>query len=1051
MSNEALIKLAVDRASVSIVKNQINQFVNDYVSQIKTADKSWDLVSTQIKNVGKNMVSLNFSVKNAAGEVRTLGGEFNKIFAGTRGVNGLFGQNAEQIKGSVQNFRTLKEEAKKSNDSIIANIKSLDVMKLALRALIVAPVWQIIRSGMQSVEQAVDSVIKRYEDLDAGMTKVMAVTERGINNQKLLYNELEGSVRSYYTTSIASMKDITDAMYELGSAGRSSSEMMAGFSHIMSLSLASYTDITTIAKTVSSTLNIFGEDFKNIGNIEKQTAYITDMLTDTWKKHQIEVSEVSQAMSYLGPVAAASGAKFEELLAAVGSMADVGLRGAKGGRLLASAIGEISEKAGKLNEMGLNINPYGTLKFMEVMKELHELYLKQGKALENNKLFIEIFGKEGSRAILDILVNWESFRKDVDRTKDSVAGVTDELKKLRESTWKNLGEKAWRQMTGGSIDIASENAGSLKSAIADALYERDKATTKVQQASILTNMASSGSLQKSQLSETEARQIYRELGATGAPNAASAFKKSISSYGYELSPGITGYYSDNTYARAYDRNIIGNVYGRISSSNNTAKNNIIGYQSPLNTLLQTNTISDIDARKYRAITSKLNESQMSLLGYSNADIQREKIKEYVGSYNSTAHNKINIEDALSGNTQGLRNSLISPDTIKEVLELSVKYKEEVAKINEEYTNLAESNSLIKLQSMGLNSIEVQKEYIRMLEERGITGKRIIEEEFKLQRMLNEEVLQYSKALSEAMSKSLYDKFSGKGNTNMFAAMGAEMKDQLNKTMADSLTANFMKQTGFGEMFGRGMQTVSQTLSGTIENSHLKGITEGAQIIINAHKTGMSGGENGVGNLITSTNGLMDLGSTVFKSDKLNETAETANNAMDIAQLGMAGVTGKSSNGTMAPSKMSQFMTGAKGLASTGMQMYGYYQAGDNLAKMYKQKGSGDVMGGVMSGAASGAMLGSKLGPIGTAVGAIVGGIYGGIMSGQSKTTEAWEQSTIKITSKIAISNKHLEMVNRNLVALKNTLEAYILPDSAYFSEKRNLSDEFSLASRRGVA
>ena len=53
-----------------------------------------------------------------------------------------------------------------------------------------------------------------------------------------------------------------------------------------------------------------------------------------------------------------------------------------------------------------------------------------------------------------------------------------------------------------------------------------------------------------------------------------------------------------------------------------------------------------------------------------------------------------------------------------------------------------------------------------------------------------------------------------------------------------------------------------------------------------------------------------------------------------------------------------------------------------------------------------------------------------------------------VASRIDISNRHLEWINRNLVALRQEL-TYILPQSAYFAEKRTEEDLFSINSARG--
>ena len=135
---------------------------------------------------------------------------------------------------------------------------------------------------------------------------------------------------------------------------------------------------------------------------------------------------------------------------------------------------------------------------------------------------------------------------------------------------------------------------------------------------------------------------------------------------------------------------------------------------------------------------------------------------------------------------------------------------------------------------------------------------------------------------------------------------------------------------------------------------------------------------------------------------------------------------------------------------TGGQAIGAAMGAYQLSQLYKLKGTGNVMGGGIQGAMAGASIGSLAGPIGTAIGAVLGGAYGMIRGGQSKTTEEVSRQTFQIASRIDITNKSLGIVNRNLIDQTSVFETYILRESEYFSEKRNLDDEFALHGMRGL-
>jgi hypothetical protein len=126
-------------------------------------------------------------------------------------------------------------------------------------------------------------------------------------------------------------------------------------------------------------------------------------------------------------------------------------------------------------------------------------------------------------------------------------------------------------------------------------------------------------------------------------------------------------------------------------------------------------------------------------------------------------------------------------------------------------------------------------------------------------------------------------------------------------------------------------------------------------------------------------------------------------------------------------KMGQFATGAMGVAGA-MQGGGGWQGG-------------------LSGAMSGGTAGAAFGPYGAAIGAVVGGVLGFIGKKESKETE---HQTLQIASRIDVTNKQLEIANRNLSAMRRAFEGWgQMPQSAYFSESMGMERRFALSSMRG--
>lgn len=81
---------------------------------------------------------------------------------------------------------------------------------------------------------------------------------------------------------------------------------------------------------------------------------------------------------------------------------------------------------------------------------------------------------------------------------------------------------------------------------------------------------------------------------------------------------------------------------------------------------------------------------------------------------------------------------------------------------------------------------------------------------------------------------------------------------------------------------------------------------------------------------------------------------------------------------------------------------------------------------------------------------LVGSLISAFSGGDKKVDVQTRTDTFKVASKIDITNQRLDIINRNLLAIKDTM-TYMLPESAYFSESVNISDQFSLHARRGLA
>jgi len=124
---------------------------------------------------------------------------------------------------------------------------------------------------------------------------------------------------------------------------------------------------------------------------------------------------------------------------------------------------------------------------------------------------------------------------------------------------------------------------------------------------------------------------------------------------------------------------------------------------------------------------------------------------------------------------------------------------------------------------------------------------------------------------------------------------------------------------------------------------------------------------------------------------------------------------------------------------------------------FQMGGIGGATGGVLGQWLSGLSAFSFLGPLTSFLPFLGAGLFSGLFGGgRGGGSKIVSDKISQIPSKLDVSNKELNIINRNLVALRQTMDLYVRRDSYYFRERigtgvqyQNISDDFALSSMRG--
>jgi len=409
-------------------------------------DKQGNIVSQSLQETQKQAEAATYAVKDFSTQLQG----FTLIGSKTTSI---FKANNEETKQSIDIYRNqsgairqVTTDADKNGKVTGQSLRDItkgatqsatmmEQLGMAMkRALIVAPVWMIMRGAIQALMVPVKELIKAFFELETGLAKVMTVSRISASEQNKFYGELTEVAWKYYKTSSASMKEITEAMYQIGTAGRSTAEILQGFTHVLNLSIATFGNVTDAGRVLTGILNVYGGSLGNLITAEEKMRYISDLLVDTWSRHQVELNEISTAIGYVGSVSEALDIDLKTLVGTIGFLNDGLLRGSKAGTSLLNTFVQLAKSPEKLRDLGVVFDPRKPLDLVDVMQQLHNRFIETGKSVESTGDMYAIFGNRGAKAVERIIQNWDKWIESIQRGDEEFQKFAERTKKTAEET-----------------------------------------------------------------------------------------------------------------------------------------------------------------------------------------------------------------------------------------------------------------------------------------------------------------------------------------------------------------------------------------------------------------------------------------------------------------------------------------------------------------------------------------------------------------------------------------------------------------------------------------
>ena len=204
---------------------------------------------------------------------------------------------------------------------------------------------------------------RSFAGFDDKMRLVQAVT----NSTGEAFESLTKTAQRLGRETSFTAQQVADAMIALGRMGFDRGEIEASISSVLNLSRATGTELSESADIAANSMRIFGLEASRMSQV-------ADVLTATANGSAQTLTDLFEGLKMAGPQAAAAGESLDELCAALGVMANMGVKGSLAGTALRKAYVQFADvKVQKtLREVGVEAtDANGNLRKMsDVMRDI---------------------------------------------------------------------------------------------------------------------------------------------------------------------------------------------------------------------------------------------------------------------------------------------------------------------------------------------------------------------------------------------------------------------------------------------------------------------------------------------------------------------------------------------------------------------------------------------------------------------------------------------------------------------------------------------------------
>lgn len=282
-----------------------------------------------------------------------------------------------------------------------------------------------IAAAVKEVTDGFAACVGGAGDFEEAMSTVEALSQAGAREMSALSAE----AKELGATTKFTAKESSDAMGYMAMAGWNAVEMLSGMNGVLQLAAASGEDLAMVSDIVTDSLSAFGLTAAD-------TAYFSDVLAAAATNSNTNVAIMGETFKMSASVAGALGYRIEDVAAAMGLMANSGVKGSIAGTALRNTFNGLLEGA-TLTGRAFGEYEYSAVRADGTMKSfgatIEELrgYFEQMTEAERVSNAQAIAGQRGYNGLLAILNATDADYRSLTGSIENCAGAAERMAKVR--------------------------------------------------------------------------------------------------------------------------------------------------------------------------------------------------------------------------------------------------------------------------------------------------------------------------------------------------------------------------------------------------------------------------------------------------------------------------------------------------------------------------------------------------------------------------------------------------------------------------------------------